>query len=70
MTAPTLIGDCQDKEERFMDVAGAKVLEVRLLAGFLPGTIIEVDQAGPRSGVVPGDVGAVVDITEAGVVVD
>ncbi len=53
-----------------MDVAGAKVLEVRLLAGFLPGTIIEVDQAGPRSGVAPGDVGAVVDITEAGVVVD
>ena len=53
-----------------MDVAGAKVLEVRLLAGFLPGTIIEVDQAGPRSGVVPGDVGAVVDITETGVVVD
>jgi hypothetical protein len=53
-----------------MDVAGAKVLEIRIRAGFLPGTIIEVDQAGPRSGVARGDVGAVVDIAETGVVVD
>ena len=53
-----------------MDVAGAKILEVRLRAGVLPGTRIEVDQAGLRSGVARGDIGTVVDITETGVVVD
>jgi hypothetical protein len=58
------------QEERFMGVAGAKVLEIRLRAGYFPGTVIEVDQAGPRSGVAPGDVGAVVDISDTGVVVD
>ena len=53
-----------------MDVAGAKILEIRLRAGVLPGTVIEVDQAGPRSGVAQGDIGTVVDITGTGVVVD
>jgi hypothetical protein len=53
-----------------MDVAGARILELRLRAGVLPGTVIEVDQARPRSGVAQGDVGTVVDITGTGVVVD
>jgi hypothetical protein len=64
--------DCgyQVNEERFMDVAGAKDLEVRLLAGVLPGSLIEIVHADYRSGVRPGDVGTVVDATKAGVVVD
>ena len=53
-----------------MDVAGAKDLKVRLLAGVLPGSLIEIVHADYRSGVRPGDVGTVVDATKAGVVVD
>ncbi len=54
-----------------MDTAGARILAVRLRAGVMPGTLIEIERAaGPVSGVAPGDIGTVVDVTEAGVVVD
>jgi hypothetical protein len=53
-----------------MDAAGARLLEVRILAGVLPGSLIKIERADSRSGVVPGDIGTVVDATKAGVVVE
>ena len=53
-----------------MDTAGARILAVRIRSGVMPGSLIEVERAGSRSGVAPGDVGTVVDVTQTGVVVD
>ena len=53
-----------------MDAAGARLLEVRILSGVLPGSLIKIERADSRSGVAPGDIGTVVDATTAGVVVD
>ena len=53
-----------------MDTAGARILAVRLRAGVMPGSLIAIERAGLRSGVAPGDIGTVVDVTETGVVVD
>ena len=53
-----------------MDAAGARILAVRLRAGVMPGSLIEIERAGLESGVSRGDVGTVVCVTETGVLVD
>ena len=53
-----------------MDAAGARILAVRIRAGVVPGSLIVIERAGLQSGVAPGDIGTVVDVTQTGVVVE
>jgi hypothetical protein len=53
-----------------MDTAGARVLAVRLRAGVPLGSLIAIERASLESGIAPGDIGTVVDVTETGVLVD
>jgi len=57
-------------QEGLMDTAGARILAVRIRAGVVPGSLIEIERAGLQSGVAVGDIGTVVDVTQTGVVVD